>query len=610
MSDTLIQLNDVSKNYRIYLKPSYKILGALSLPVPQRGIQEFCSLLNINLSVKKGARLGIVGRNGAGKSTLLKIISGQIKPSSGTVSVRGEVQALMELGTGFHPDFSGWENIISALGYMGVTGKKAEEEARKITEFAELEEFIQNPLKTYSTGMSARLSFTVATTIKPEILIIDEILGAGDAYFSQKAYDRMKRLTSNGTTVLFVSHDMSAVQQLCDEAIWIERGSIVMRDDTSTVAKAYADMIRKREFLRLQAHNSMMKVTTLENIRKNTHKLLQFIFRLCGNSAKVSVSRVSLLMNECLYTWVEVGGAQDSALSEPAFVLLDTEASNWGKAVFDKKDRYCRTVKVNDAQAATVVFNLDGVSYTDKVTLEIEYKGASVQLQFYDGANYTFVATLPKQEEWGVYQCDVSSEAIAGLLTSLGYIVSDEREVSQNRPLDPVGKGVDGVVKSEIFTGHIEIENVMICDKHHVECYQFNSFDALWIKIKYCVMQDVYKPEFVVTVHYNGIIVFQTLSRNQKDSPDYLAAGMRAEAMLHIPELTLGRGTYLISIGIFPEIDRGSLDTEKTALILQDRRYEISVSQPEGGSIDLGIARSHCHWNFKHEPTVVHSVEG
>ena len=604
MSDALIQLNGVSKIYRIFSKPSYKILDALSLPIPKGGWQEFCSLSDVNLSIEKGKKIGVVGRNGAGKSTLLKIIAGQIKPSKGAVTVQGKIQALMELGTGFHPDFSGWDNIIASLGYMGITGKAAQEEALKITEFSELEEFIYNPLKTYSAGMYARLSFTVATTIKPEILIIDEILGAGDAYFAQKAYDRMKSLTSNGATVLFVSHDMSAVQQLCDEAIWIERGSIIMRDNTDAVAKAYADMIRKRESLRLQARNSMMKITTLENIRKNNHKLLQFIFKFFGNQAQVSVGQINLIVDNHRFAFVDVGSAQDSACTEDAFILLDGNSSNWEAPSCDKNNIYHRTIKPDNDKSAIVVFNLDGISHTNKITVEIEYRGANIQFQFYDGSNYITFANLPSHEKWSKYCCDVPSHLVTTLLESLGYISNnssfhkaDPHEKTDHNSL-PLTMMAHSVSTNEIFTGNVTIEDVVIHGKDELPCYQFNSFDSLYIRIKYYVLTDIYKPEFVVCIHRAGIIAVQALSRNQNNSPEYLPAGSRAEAVFYIPELTLGRGNYLISIGIFPELDRDCLDTEKNAFILHDRRYEIQISQPEGGHIDLGIARSKCSWEF------------
>jgi lipopolysaccharide transport system ATP-binding protein len=452
--------------------------------------------------------------------------------------------------------------------------------------------------------MYARLSFTVATTIKPEILIIDEILGAGDAYFAQKAYDRMKNLTSNGATVLFVSHDMSAVQQLCDETIWIERGRIIMRNSTDIVAKAYADMIRKRESLRLQARNSMMKITTLENIRKNSHKILQFIFRFYGVQISIAVSRVSLIVNNNLYTFVDVGSAQDSMYTEDAFILLDGNLTGWGNPLTNNDNKHCRVITPHKDVSAIVVFNLDGISHNDKINIEIEYKGSSAQFQFYDGLAYVTIESLPGYADWHRHRCEIPSHFVAKLLTSMGYISNDSSSY-KSEPFEKIYFNIshlnvekDSTSKSEIFTGQVIIEDVVIHAKDVVPCHQFNSFDSLYIRIKYYTIADIYKPEFVICFHKAGIIALQTLSRNQDNSPNFLPAGTRAEAVFYVPELALGRGAYLISIGIFPELDRDSLDTEKKAFILHDRRYEIQISQPEGGHIDLGMVRSKCHWEF------------
>ncbi|MGH7062179.1 MAG: ABC transporter ATP-binding protein, partial [Stellaceae bacterium] len=200
--------------FRRYRHPRYRVLEAFGLPLPKKAYDEFWALRGISLEVPRGESLAIIGQNGAGKSTLLNVICGGLKPSSGTVAVRGQIQALMDLGTGFHPEFTGRQNIYSALAYQGITGGQADEHFEEIVDFSELADFIDQPIKTYSSGMYARLAFSAATTIVPDILIIDEILGAGDAYFAAKCADRMRRLTKEvGATVLFVSHDMSSVQR-------------------------------------------------------------------------------------------------------------------------------------------------------------------------------------------------------------------------------------------------------------------------------------------------------------------------------------------------------------------------------------------------------------
>ena len=240
MSEFAIELEDVSKRYRLFRNGRWRILDVLGLHVPRNVYHDFWALQDISLSVPSGQRFGIIGRNGAGKSSLLKIIAGLIKPTEGKVSVKGNVQTLMELGTGFHPEFTGRQNVFAALALAGVTGRDAQARFDDIVDFAELEGFIDSPLKTYSSGMQARLAFSVATTFKPEILIIDEILSVGDAYFAGKCFERMSKLTrEQGATVLYVSHDLSSVQAACDRVVWLKRGRVFQDGDPLSVVMAY-----------------------------------------------------------------------------------------------------------------------------------------------------------------------------------------------------------------------------------------------------------------------------------------------------------------------------------------------------------------------------------
>jgi lipopolysaccharide transport system ATP-binding protein len=190
---------------------------------------------------------------------LLNIICGRLQPTSGSVTVNGTTQALMDMGTGFHPEFTGRDNIISALAYQGVTGRAAKERLDDIVDFSELADFIDQPVKTYSSGMYARLAFSTATAISPDILVVDEILGAGDAYFAAKCAERMRRLTrDSGATVLFVSHDMGAVQRICERAVWIDRGRLRMEGPTLDISKSYYADVLAREEGRLRAQTTAM----------------------------------------------------------------------------------------------------------------------------------------------------------------------------------------------------------------------------------------------------------------------------------------------------------------------------------------------------------------
>lgn len=200
---------------------------------------EFEALHDVSFSVESGEVLGIIGKNGAGKSTLLKVISGILKPTEGSVSVRGTVAPMLELGSGFDFDLSGRENIFLNGAILGYSESFLKQKYAQIVDFAEIGPFIDMPLRNYSSGMVARLAFSVATVVVPEVLIVDEVLSVGDAAFQQKSRQRMLELMSGGTTVLFVSHDIAQIREMCDRVLWLERGAVRLWGDTQAACDGY-----------------------------------------------------------------------------------------------------------------------------------------------------------------------------------------------------------------------------------------------------------------------------------------------------------------------------------------------------------------------------------
>lgn len=201
--------------------------------------QEFLALKNINFTVKRGESWGLIGKNGSGKSTLLKLISGIIRPYQGNVTVNGSISPLIELGAGFDPEFTARENIFLNGALLGYSKRFIESHFQEIVDFAELNDFIDVPIKNFSSGMSARLGFAIATVQKPDILIVDEVLAVGDFAFQQKCKERMEHLLSNGTTLLFVSHSIEQVKELCSKAIWIDNGEVRAIGETHSVSQEY-----------------------------------------------------------------------------------------------------------------------------------------------------------------------------------------------------------------------------------------------------------------------------------------------------------------------------------------------------------------------------------
>lgn len=203
----------------------------------------FWALQDVSFEIERGETFGIIGSNGSGKSTLLKLITGISKPTRGHVGVRGRLSALLELGAGFHPDFSGRENIFLNGAILGLSRKEIQQHFDSIVSFAELERFIDNPVKTYSSGMYMRLAFSIAIHVDPEILVVDEVLAVGDSAFQQKCYDQIHRFKHNGKTIVFVSHSLGTVQDLCQRAAWLDKGVLRALGNTTSVLEFYSQQI-------------------------------------------------------------------------------------------------------------------------------------------------------------------------------------------------------------------------------------------------------------------------------------------------------------------------------------------------------------------------------
>jgi ABC-type polysaccharide/polyol phosphate transport system ATPase subunit len=233
---TIITSEKIQKIYRLYSKPSDK-LKEIILRRPFH--KEFTALNNITFSVKRGETLGVIGENGAGKSTLLKILSRTLTPTSGHFEVKGKVSSLLELGTGFHPEFSGIDNIYFYGSLLGLDNNFMRKKIDEIIAFSELGEFINYPIRTYSSGMHVRLAFSVATAVDPDILIIDEALSVGDQYFQKKCLEKMADFKRNGKTIVFCSHDTYQIKTFCDNTLWLHHGEVKMHGNASDVINSY-----------------------------------------------------------------------------------------------------------------------------------------------------------------------------------------------------------------------------------------------------------------------------------------------------------------------------------------------------------------------------------
>lgn len=239
-SSPAIRAKGLGKFFKMYARPLDRLLQAI-LPRGKKRFTVFEALKSVDLEVVRGETVGIIGRNGSGKSTLLQIICGTLTPTKGQVEVSGRVAALLELGAGFNPEFTGRDNVRLNASILGLSAEQTSERFESIVEFSEIAEFIDQPVKTYSSGMFVRLAFAVAIHTDPDIFVVDEALAVGDFRFQAKCYQWLREFRDTGGTVLFVSHDIGAVRQFCDKVIWLERGEVIQQGDTMEVTANYLE---------------------------------------------------------------------------------------------------------------------------------------------------------------------------------------------------------------------------------------------------------------------------------------------------------------------------------------------------------------------------------
>ena len=298
----MISVQGISKLYRSYDSPVGRLKEIL-LRGQRKYHRDFWALRDISFEVRAGETVGVIGRNGAGKTTLLQIIAGVLQPTEGEVSVEGRVTALLELGSGFNHEYTGRENILLSGQIMGFSEEEMRARLDVIVRFAELEEFVDQPVKTYSTGMIMRLAFAAAIHVDPDVLIVDEALSVGDVYFQRKSLDRIEYFRQAGKTVLFVSHDPRLIQRFCTRALWIEGGRIAMIGAAKEVVTAYEAFCQRLENERLSAVSQDLAKQTLNASSEAIVRDLKLVGSRWGNG-RVKFTNVELIDAKGEAKWV------------------------------------------------------------------------------------------------------------------------------------------------------------------------------------------------------------------------------------------------------------------------------------------------------------------
>lgn len=602
-SDIAIDLKGVGKAYNVLGDKRWRILDALGVRVPERMRQQFWALRDIDLVVPRGQRVGLVGRNGAGKSTLLRIISGLLRPTQGQVRVNGRVHAMLELGAGFHPEFSGRDNVMSALALLGVTGEEARRVALSAIDFAEIGPFIDRPFRTYSAGMQARLTFAVATSIKPEIMIVDEILGAGDAYFAGKAVARMRELTGDGCTLLFVSHDISAVQMMCERAVWIDRG--VLRDDgdTLSVGKAYFASVRRQEELFLRSRALAMHTDQIESLGESdspTQPTVVARFTRPDSQPPLKshqVFEIALLYGDEQLERLELGAARDDDKAENLHLIHQAGYTDWsqpsgrarapGRAFENKRGQY--------AHAPFAFRPPLGIEPWDAFALEITHDAQpdeSIELQIFADGAYRSAGVLSPGVGRRTQRFALPHELLNEWRVRLGRFSEPSPSPAGSVELvtdEPTGAPAEfeHVIEGDIYgSGEARITQVSVKGVSNTldgEQRVFVTGDPLEVAIQWQAFRPIADATFVVAIYTEeGRCATQTLS-----APRYINAGSGTITADFSP-LRLGEGRYAISVGLFRGLRESDPFGEHPIEVL-DRRVLIKIVKPEGVRIETGM---------------------
>ncbi|MED4599476.1 ABC transporter ATP-binding protein [Paenibacillus validus] len=329
-NDIIIDVKDLTKIYKIYDHPKDRLKETLN-PTGKKYHKEFAALNKISFQIGRGEAVGIIGKNGSGKSTLLKIITGVLTPSSGNIAVHGKVAALLELGAGFNPDLTGIENIYLNGTLMGYSKDEMDKKISEIISFADIGEFINQPVKMYSSGMFARLAFSVAINVDPDILIIDEALSVGDIYFQAKCIAKMKQLAEK-STILFVSHSMDSIKSFCNKGILLSKGEIVKIGEVKEVAQTYENMINQEvaDMNKVKSLESFMsgesdveKELAIENDLEFEARANQFR----SGTGEAKFIRADLLVDGKISNIIPFGSTVTLRLIAKYYVDVDTEGT-------------------------------------------------------------------------------------------------------------------------------------------------------------------------------------------------------------------------------------------------------------------------------------------
>ena len=598
MSDHLVSFAGVGKMYKLFASKRDNLLDAVGLPRLMRTpAREFWALRGIDLELRRGERVGIIGRNGAGKTTVLKLLTQNLAPTEGRVRVNARVHALMDAGAGFNVELTGRQNVETALTYHGLDRPEIAGAVADIAEFTELGGFLEQPLKTYSLGMLARLGFATATAIRPEILIVDEVLGAGDAYFFGKSTERMQRFVESGASVVIVSHALDQVLRLCPTAIWLERGRIVDRGPSLEVVKGYQQFVRELEDRRLRAKNRK-RLSAGYSAEECENRAATVSVRLVvagSPQARCEVERVELLRDGKLEEGVDLGAPQDADPGHPAFVVLD--GGGWSEPVRSERGlcrRLERSGRPGEPAAGTVavsLFHFFPDSAYEAVITHHCAGGASLTLELWrNGAVAASAGAEPGEGAWTTSRLKLEPERQG----------PEERCAAEARAAegDAGFSGAEGgpspARKREVHwpgEGSLSVGLVVLEDRSGTERAVFEAGSEMKVRVAVRANRSGSFPFLPAATLYrlDGVLVTNLVGESTTLT---LAAGDRFEAVLDLGPLNLGNGRYVFTIAIYRRLSAVE-GSEWYDLVAHGYEFEVVGNGP----FENGVFKHRAEWH-------------
>ena len=605
MSELAIKIRDLGRMYKLYANRRAQLFDMLGFGAFSRAAyKEFWALRHFDLDVKHGERIGLIGRNGAGKSTLLKIICGRSHATEGSLQINGKVQALLGIGSGFNNEFTGRENIYSALSLHGLSPAQIKLHEEEIVDFTELEDFIHQPVKFYSAGMYTRLAFAVATALRPEILIIDEVLGAGDAAFVSKCAARMKPITEeSGATVLFVSHSTASVIEICNRAILIERGGIAADGDPLAISKLYHQRIRAEEEISLKAREYRMRRRDLKNLL-NSGDRRRHLFRLIANGPhplgkhKVRRARLVNIDGEILAELI-FGSAHDNSESLENYVLDAHGLNDWG---MPGKDRHGTFRYYEDAggQFCHAPFQLSTGLHEEPqgLTLILDCASAAndlVYVEWFDGVGYQRLGILSEQ-----FSAILPAPNVVEPGPSCPEVETSSELVLTELASPPVADtlSVQKVDETSIYgSRELRIDNVTLHGSSKREQRVFETGEKMQFNM-------TLKADTVIPLFTLVLCIYQRDGRPgaqvHVSNSDLGLIDFAGEEQVRVTldPLRLGEGEYMASLAVFKSYDLNT-PREDAAFMVLDRAFLFSVVQPVNMQKSIGGFAQPVIWSSK-----------